>query len=492
MKYILSTLLIFSSCYFGFSQVGINTIDPDTSAALDIVAKDSGILIPRMTSIEREAIAEPAKSLMVFDTDENAYYYNAGDATTANWTPFLSKDAQRDNYVIVKSVEDFPNGGQDGATITLDENTLYEVNGTVTTNQSIDVNGAYLIGKDTNEDILNYTGSSSLFIGSATASFRNITFNNSGTGNLFNLAASPTNSLIAQSVVVNGFSSVGTVSSYGLVFFNVVQYIGNSDGITYTDIGNLLLNNMGWQASNTGTYETFTGSFGFIQKASGFTTVSAGAVGLDVSANPSVGTGTLFGTVFAGGGTYVAPYTAGAEIYEGFNFSNNWTVNSPGIKSESDNLATGTIYIQRNSTNNNPTFSIATRAPIEGITDASNLFRMSSTANGLNDNVLQYNGNKTRTFTVTGSLSYQATQTTTNLNSTIHAFYLRRYDSNGATIDIPLGTEVYEEVNNNSVRAVPIAGTIVLDPGDYVRVFGQVISGNRSTIRAYSLSLSLD
>lgn len=74
MKILLSILLIIVSFSFGFSQVGINTTDPDASAALDIVNDERGVLIPRMTTSQRIGINEPANSLLVFDTDENAYY----------------------------------------------------------------------------------------------------------------------------------------------------------------------------------------------------------------------------------------------------------------------------------------------------------------------------------------------------------------------------------------------------------------------------------
>ena len=190
--------------------------------------------------------------------------------------------------------------------------------------------------------------------------------------------------------------------------------------------------------------------------------------------------------VFSGGGNYIN----GNSPYTGYNFTNDWAVECPGIPSESDGVATGTIYIQRNSTSSNPTFNISGASAIAGTTDSSNLFRMSDTANSLSDNILQYNGSKTRTFNVNGSLSYQSTEGSGN--SSIHAFYLRRYDSSGNSISIPLGTEVYEEVDNTDVRAIPISGTIILNPGDYIRVFGQLISGNRNIVRAYSLSLTLN
>jgi len=471
------------------AQVGINTTAPDASSALDIQSTEAGLLIPRMTTAERDAITDPANALLVFDTDLNGYYFNDGTPASPDWTLLLTETESRDNYVIVKSEDDFPTAS--GGTITLDENTLYEVNGTISTSSSINVNGAYLIGKDTNEDIINYTGSGALFTGNQNASFRNITFNGSS-GSLFNLSASATNSLIAQSVVVNGFSSVGTVSGYGFVFFNVMQFIGNSDGITYSGIGNLLLNNMGWQPSNSGSYETFTGSFGFIQKVSGFSNVASGAVGIDVSSNPTVANGTLKSVVFTGDGDYVDSYT-GTGTYTDYNFTNDWEVDCIGIPRESDDNATGIIFIERNTTTNNPTVNLGTGSKAIGGTTLSNdLFRMGDAANGLTNNVLQYSGKESRQFSVNSSISYE---TTDGSVSTVLAFYIVRYDSGGTFIEIPEGIESYDEFDDGRVRNVSVVGTVTMDPGDYIRVFAQLISPTsanaRDTLRAYSMNLLL-
>ncbi|MFZ4522404.1 MAG: hypothetical protein ACOYNC_11905 [Bacteroidales bacterium] len=50
---------------------------PDTSSILDIKSTSSGILIPRMTQAQRNAIVSPANGLMVFQTDgvSGFYYY---------------------------------------------------------------------------------------------------------------------------------------------------------------------------------------------------------------------------------------------------------------------------------------------------------------------------------------------------------------------------------------------------------------------------------
>ncbi|MDN4013973.1 hypothetical protein QX233_15980 [Chryseobacterium gambrini] len=67
------------------SQVGVNTPNPDPSAALDIVAKasDKGVLIPRVplqSVTDVSTVPNPAVSLLVYNTTTNSvitkgYYY---------------------------------------------------------------------------------------------------------------------------------------------------------------------------------------------------------------------------------------------------------------------------------------------------------------------------------------------------------------------------------------------------------------------------------
>jgi hypothetical protein len=67
-----------------FSQVGINIDTPDVSAALDITSTTGGLLPPRMTTTQRDAISA-AKGLVLFNITLNTLQINEGDATTANW-----------------------------------------------------------------------------------------------------------------------------------------------------------------------------------------------------------------------------------------------------------------------------------------------------------------------------------------------------------------------------------------------------------------------
>lgn len=64
------------------SQVAINTdgSDPDNSAMLDVKSTTKGMLLPRMTSAERIAIASPATGLTVYDLTTQSYWYYNGTA----------------------------------------------------------------------------------------------------------------------------------------------------------------------------------------------------------------------------------------------------------------------------------------------------------------------------------------------------------------------------------------------------------------------------
>ena len=73
---LLVLLLLATLC--GFTQnTGIGTNSPNPSAKLDITSTNSGLLVPRMTTSQRNLIANPAKGLLVFDsTTSNFWFYD--------------------------------------------------------------------------------------------------------------------------------------------------------------------------------------------------------------------------------------------------------------------------------------------------------------------------------------------------------------------------------------------------------------------------------
>jgi hypothetical protein len=83
MKRIILIFSLMLTVFSGFAQVGIGTKTPDPSALLEVKATNKGILIPRMTLAQRNAIKSPANSLMIYQTDNTpGYYYYA----SGSWT----------------------------------------------------------------------------------------------------------------------------------------------------------------------------------------------------------------------------------------------------------------------------------------------------------------------------------------------------------------------------------------------------------------------
>ncbi len=77
MKKLMLIFLFVVSYLQMFSQVAVNNNGnaADPSAMLDIQSTTKGVLIPRMTATQRDAIGSPAQGLMIYVTDDSAFYY---------------------------------------------------------------------------------------------------------------------------------------------------------------------------------------------------------------------------------------------------------------------------------------------------------------------------------------------------------------------------------------------------------------------------------
>ncbi len=79
------------ACVFGFGmqasvgQIGIGTTTPDASSVLDVYSIDKGVLLPRMSEIQRDAISSPAEGLMVYNLTSNCLEINVGTSLLPNW-----------------------------------------------------------------------------------------------------------------------------------------------------------------------------------------------------------------------------------------------------------------------------------------------------------------------------------------------------------------------------------------------------------------------
>ncbi len=87
MKYLLCLLFMVLNSPV-IAQVAINNDGsvPDNSAMLDVKSTAKGVLLPRMTMTQRNAIISPAAGLIVYQTDNTpGFYFNSGTSGIPVW-----------------------------------------------------------------------------------------------------------------------------------------------------------------------------------------------------------------------------------------------------------------------------------------------------------------------------------------------------------------------------------------------------------------------
>lgn len=170
---------------------------------------------------------EPQRTITLISNGTNWHVLNTGPVK------------MRSKHVLVKSVSDFP--AAIAGVITLTANTIYEVNGTIYLTSKINLNGCYLQGLDANNDKLVYLpGSGALITGTKGGTIKILTLAAVTTGSqLFNLDMAATEILIVRDAIIANCKNVGLVKGGYLCLFSLINYSGNTNGITYQDIGNL-------------------------------------------------------------------------------------------------------------------------------------------------------------------------------------------------------------------------------------------------------------
>lgn len=439
LKIIVSIILVLIS-YNMQAQVGIGTTSPDASSMLDVQSTTKGLLIPRMTTAQKNAIASPADGLMVYDTDIGKFnFYN-----NSAWSIVESNDNYRNNYVLVTSMSDLPSPS--GGVITLATGTMYEINGSIAISSPIELNGCVLEGRDISSDRLIFTGSGALFTGTKGGVVKNLTLVGGAGKNLYSLNdATKSLSLIVRDCYVSSFSSVGNVSGYSVVLMNLINYLDNGGGVTYSDNSKLFLEDQGWFSTNTGTFTKLIGAFDVIYISGGVSQSTAGTTTLDVNGITSISqSAELNSFAFTGSGTR----TSGT-------FSKEWEIESTGVTTQKDDVATGSIYI--NSTSTTVISSRYVPTKVSGTTSNANLFRVDTDSQS---NRLRYRGTKTRYFEVIATFSLYGGR------NDIYAFYVYK---NG--IKEP---SIYVEnkiASSGDVGAATVMGTVLLAPNDYVELW---------------------
>ena len=83
---VFATISFAQNTFPSTGAAGIGTTTPDVSSLLEIKSTSKGLLIPRMTQTQRNAIGSPAAGLMIYQTNNTPgfYYYDGGKWTAVS------------------------------------------------------------------------------------------------------------------------------------------------------------------------------------------------------------------------------------------------------------------------------------------------------------------------------------------------------------------------------------------------------------------------
>jgi hypothetical protein len=297
--YLLLSILLLSSVP-AFAQIGIGTESPAPSAVLDVSAinNNKGILIPRISATQKDAIVSPAQGLLIYQTTAPiGFYYYMG--TTWNLIAIQTDIANKVDKVDGKvlTTNDYT---------TLEKAKLAAITGTNTgdqTNISGNAATATKLAASKNINGVAFDGSADINI-AATASAEQLTgttLKSTVTGSSLTSVGTLTGLTVTAPIVG---SITGNAATAGTVTTNanlsgVVTSIGNTTSIANGAISNSMLANgavMNLSGTNTGDQTTISGNAGTATKLAASKNING--VAFDGSGDITVpaDAGTLSGT----------------------------------------------------------------------------------------------------------------------------------------------------------------------------------------------------
>jgi trimeric autotransporter adhesin len=289
-----------------FSQgVGIGTTLPDSSAALDVVANNKGLLIPRMNTASINAIAKPANGLLVYDTQTNQLKVNRGDAVTPNFQPVASANVgwsltgNSGTNAITQFIGTGDNQPLRFRVNNIQAGELHPFNGSISwglragQSNTTGINNI-AIGKDALKS--NREGSGLVAIGDS-ALFHNDTGNPSS-----GLFANGNTAIGSKALFANTFGNNNTAAGRRALFSNTEGNLNsaygesalrlNTTGGFNTAIGGAALAN-----NTTGNFNTATGTNSLLFNTTGSHNTAAGVFSLTVNTTGNFNTAAGFRTL---------------------------------------------------------------------------------------------------------------------------------------------------------------------------------------------------
>ena len=286
---------------YSSAQVGIGTSNPDASSVLEIQSTSKGLLIPKLSKTQRDAINSPAVGLLLYQIDNNPgfYYYTAskiwiriGEETiiTANTASITTNQGviTANTSSITANINDIAANSisinTNTASITTNQNGIDVNTNSITTNQgaittntssitsnindiatntaSINTNTARITTNQNGIDV--NTNSITTNQGAITANTASITTNISDIA----LKANKANPTFTGTITSGSISSTGTISA--------TSFVGDGSGLTgITGISSnkTVLSTITIEASELNNYDVSNISVIFVKPGADWTNI---------------------------------------------------------------------------------------------------------------------------------------------------------------------------------------------------------------------------
>ena len=485
-----------------FAQVGIGTSTPAASAALEVnsTTNNKGILIPRITAIQKDAISNAVEGLMIYQTSApTGFYFYTG----SSWILLVSqtdldlkvakvsgKELSSNDYTTAEktklaSITGTNTGDQDLSALATVASVALKANATDLTNSL-----ALKVDKETGKDL-----SSNDFTTTEKTKLANIIGINTGDQDLSALAtvasvalkaniASPTftgtptaptaiagisttqiaTTAFVQNAVstVSGASGVpytGATAAVNLGAFDlkvngltVGKGLGNIATNTAIGVNALQANTTGYNNTANGVYSLLSNTTGFENTANGFAALVNNTTGNNNTAN---GVSSLFNNTTGSENTANGNYA----LYSNTEGSNNTANGSAALQANTtgnDNTANGNYALYSNTEGSSNTANGS--AALYSNTDGSR-----NTANGIAALLANTTGNDN---TANGFAALQVN--TTGNNNTANGKYALRTNSTGNN-NTAIGFEA-DVASNNLTNATAIGNEAIVDTDNKIQL----------------------
>lgn len=454
----LAALFIVQSCFCQTAAINETGAMPDSSAILDIASTIRGILIPRMSTIQRDAIVRPANGLQIYNTTNNTIdiYRNS------KWGNLNSVHIAA-NIVYVDSLGDLPSPS--GGGIALDATKLYIFSGFVNISPYyLNLNGASLRGMDPGRDgimssvaggILRSTNVSvymdNLAVIPLSTSTKAYDFSDA-TGTKF------CNLFSGCSVVEVGIPSlgVGQVSGFNAITI-ALNYWSCKDGIKVTG-------NVG-KFTSSYTFITNITSGSGIEFLAGLTIndidlsnnyfIYSGATGVKVNAGAVIDRGRMTTNMFRGVGTYLTGFNSYSPAWQMVSNTNIPNSRSFCFAYMNGNVTATSLPV------------VGTYYKISGTTTVSKQQKFTGT-----NNRLTYIGKEPITSKIIAVIGARAPANSSDFTIAIA--------KNGVIVPFPNGS-MSPSTNNQSFQ-ITLITEMDLQTNDYIEIFIKTNNNNTNTL----------